>query len=32
MAKIDGITEEGKEAIVDLLNKGIHAEYDMVMM
>ncbi len=31
MAKIDRITEEGKEAIVDLLNKGIHAEYGMVM-
>ncbi len=31
MAKIDRITEEGKETIVDLLNKGIHAEYGMVM-
>ncbi len=31
MAGIDRITEEGKEAIVDLLNKGIHVEYGMVM-
>ena len=31
MAKIDRITEEGKKAIVDLLNKGIHTEYAMVM-
>ncbi len=31
MAKIDRITEEGKEAIVALLNKGIHVEYGMVM-
>jgi len=31
MAKIDRITEEGKEAIVDLLNKGIRVEYGMVL-
>ena len=31
MAKIDRITEEGKKAIVDLLNRGIHVEYAMVM-
>ncbi len=31
MAKIDRITEEGKEAIVDLLNKGIRVEYSMVL-
>ena len=31
MAGIDRITEEGKRAIVDLLNKGIHAEYGMAM-
>ena len=31
MAKIDRITEEGKKAIVGLLNKGIHVEYAMVM-
>lgn len=31
MAGIDRITEEGKRAIVDLLNKGIHAEYGMVL-
>ncbi len=31
MAKIDRITEEGKEAIVALLNKGILVEYGMVL-
>ena len=31
MAEIDRISEEGKKAIVDLLNRGIHAEYGMVM-
>ena len=31
MAEVDRITEEGKKAIINLLNKSIQVEYDMVM-
>ena len=31
MSEIDRITEEGKKALVDLLNKSIEVEYGMIL-